>query len=58
TNIVRLLLENGADISALDMEGATALHLASLAGHTEVVELLCAKGADVTAVNQEGSTPL
>lgn len=57
-DMVRLLLEKGADPGKVPTEGSTALILASNGGYTPVVELLINKGADVNAGNQFGATPL
>ncbi|KAH8816506.1 hypothetical protein F5884DRAFT_896275 [Xylogone sp. PMI_703] len=56
--VVKLLLENGADITILSNRRWTPLHLASYNGHIEVVKLLLEKGADVTIINNRGWTPL
>lgn len=45
--IVRLLLDNGAFVDALDDIGRTPLHHASARGHPEVVMLLIERGANV-----------
>jgi ankyrin repeat protein len=45
-DVVRLLIEAGADVRAVDDEGVTALHLARANGHTEVAAALLAAGAD------------
>ena len=37
---MRLLLELGADPSAVSLEGAQGLHLAAFHGHTELVRTL------------------
>ncbi|KAJ1396008.1 ankyrin repeat-containing domain protein, partial [Ochromonadaceae sp. CCMP2298] len=50
--VVRLLLEKGADAEAKDTAGRTAMHYASVTGHLEVVRLLLEKGADAEAKNQ------
>jgi len=55
---VQLLLDNGADVSAVDEKGNTSLLYASEYGYDEVVTLLLDKGADVNAVNMYGDTPL
>lgn len=50
---VRFLLENGADINALDAEGNTPLHYAFALGNEEIVKLLIEKGADVRIRNKQ-----
>lgn len=45
-DVVRLLIEAGADVRAVDDEGVTALHLARAKGHTEVAAALLAAGAN------------
>ncbi len=45
-DVVRLLIEAGADVRAVDDEGVTALHLARANGHTEVAAALLAAGAE------------
>jgi len=44
-DVVRLLIEAGADVRAVDDEGVTALDLARANGHTEVAAALLAAGA-------------
>jgi len=58
--IARTLLEHGANPSAPDNLGTTALHLASRRGWREVrfVELLLEYGANVDARDKKGWTPL
>jgi ankyrin repeat protein len=56
--IVRFLLEKGADVN-LNRDGSTALHMAALyGGKTELVVLLLEKGADMNARTKRGDTPL
>ena len=43
TRIVRLLLENGARVSAVNYEHQTPLHKAALFNNTEAMELLMDK---------------
>ncbi len=54
--IVELLLDRGADVSAVNQMGATALHRAI--DHPEVVRTLLAHGADADATDERGRTPL
>jgi ankyrin repeat protein len=58
TEIVKRLLEKGADVTAENDAGWTALHQASDKGHTEIVAMLLEKGADVNAKNDYGYTAL
>lgn len=50
--IIKLLLDKGADLKALDMKGMTPLHRATERGHKETVELLLARKADVKMVDK------
>ncbi len=44
-DMVRLLLDRGADANAEDLTGWTALHAAAFAGNTEIMQLLLERGA-------------
>ena len=55
-NIVKLLIENGADIDAQDDTGWTAMMLASSQAHCDVVELLQCHGANCSLRNNEKKT--
>ena len=58
---VRLLLELGADVDAVDDNGDTAMHGAAFASFPTVVQQLADHGADVhvwTRPNEQGRTPL
>jgi ankyrin repeat protein len=52
--IVRLLLENSANIDVKDDIGFTSLSAASASGHTDVVKLLVENGADVETLGTDG----
>jgi ankyrin repeat protein len=55
----RLLLEYGADISAMDFENeASALGWAAFFGRPEVVDMLLAAGSAPSQRNKHGLTPL
>ena len=56
--IVRLLVEQGADVTAKDKSSSTPLHLASSFGTPEIVRLLIECGADITAEDESHRTPL
>ena len=54
---VRVLLEAGAEMNAVNEADFTALHGAAFRGLNEVVEHLVAQGADVDARDYRGRTP-
>ncbi|MEN6333061.1 MAG: serpin family protein [Phycisphaerales bacterium] len=56
--MVKLLVDKGADVKAVDSGGGTPLHEAAGAGREEIVRFLVDKGADVNAVDSDGGTPL
>ncbi len=55
-DIVRLLIEKGADVNAKNKYGGTPLHAAI--GSEQTVKLLLEHGADVNAKNNDAWTPL
>ena len=56
--IVQLLVNHGADVTALDINHSTPLYLASLHGVPEAMQILIEHGADVNAQNMKNETPL
>ena len=56
--IVRELLDRGADHTIGDADSSQPIHLATVGGHTEVVGLLIARGDNVDAIDNNGTTPL
>ena len=59
TELIQLLLKNGADASSANADGETALHLVARAGNVEAAKLLLKAGAKVDAREQFGEqTPL
>jgi ankyrin repeat protein len=57
-DVVRRLLEHGADPNARDNDLSTPLHVASSRGQVEVSCLLLSHGANVDEKDGEGRTPL
>jgi ankyrin repeat protein len=57
-DIIKQLLDRGADVNLQDNDGDTALHGAAQNGNAEIVRLLLAKRANVDARNKVGGTPL
>ena len=53
-----MLLQNGADVNAVDDSKWTALHLAASGGYVDVAKVLIQNGADVNAVDDRKSTVL
>ena len=58
SNIVEILLENGANINDTDEHGLTLLMKASIYNNTNVIELLLSKGVDIHAQNMNGATAI
>lgn len=58
TDVVELLITNGADVNAVTPDGRTPLHQAAQNGHTSAVELLLVHGAEVNAKDEYGATPM
>lgn len=59
--IVNVLIKNGANVRAVDNNGATPLHLAvrhDSQEHNSVIDLLIANGANVNAKDEYNATPL
>lgn len=59
-DLVKLLLNKGADIEVKDDRGRTPLHAACKYGHrnSNMVELLLSYKANVNTINNRGDTPL
>jgi hypothetical protein len=55
---VLLLLEHGADCTAKDNSGLTAMHFAAHENHEAIITLLSEHGADIDAKDGQGKTPL
>jgi ankyrin repeat protein len=62
SDLVRFFLSNGADVTAVDEEGRTAVHVAALSGNQEiclaVLDAAVAAGLSVDHATDKGYTPL
>jgi ankyrin repeat protein/beta-lactamase regulating signal transducer with metallopeptidase domain len=56
--IVKLLLEHGADLESRSKEGRTALWIAVYYGNSEVIKVLLAHNVDINTKDNDGYTPL
>ncbi len=56
--VVRLLLEGGADVNAIDDTGVTPLHLAAYHGRLKIAQLLLERGARINERDNNNKTPL
>jgi ankyrin repeat protein len=57
-DVVRCLLDVGADVNAANQAGDTPLHIAAGMAANRVVPLLVERGASLAAKNKRGQTPL
>ncbi|CAH1269565.1 PPP1R16B [Branchiostoma lanceolatum] len=55
--MMKVLVEAGANVNAVDCELWTPLHAAATCGHINLVRYLINNGADVLAVNADGNMP-
>jgi len=58
TELMKLLIDRGADVNAADEEGNTPLHFAARNGYPDVIGMLTVRGADILRQNKEGETPV
>lgn len=56
-DMLRLLLDYGANVNAQDSEKWTPLHAAATCGHLNLVTFLIGRGANLLAVNADGNMP-
>ncbi|KJV54510.1 ankyrin repeat domain-containing protein [Orientia tsutsugamushi] len=57
-NLVRLMLDSGADPNEQSVYGATPLHVAIWYNRVDIIYLLLDKNANINAQNKDGRTPL
>ena len=55
---IKVLLDKGANLEAVNENGQTPLHCAAREGHKKAIKVLLDKGANLEAVNEYGQTPL
>jgi uncharacterized protein len=55
---VKMAVDLGADVNAVNEKGQTALHGAVYMGYPEVIKYLASKGADLNAKDMYGQTPV
>lgn len=53
---IKELLDSGTNVNFSDIDGRTALHVATCQGFTDVVQLLLDRGAEVDTEDRWGST--
>jgi ankyrin len=56
--VLKILLEKGADVNAFNTDGMTALHGAAQRGSIPIIEFLLRQGAKLNVQNKRGRTPL
>ena len=55
---VKLMVELGGDINAVNERGQTAVHAATFLGYADVIRFLAEKGANLDAKDKYGQTPV
>ena len=56
--VVRLLLDSGADVNIRNANNDTALHFAARSGSADIIKLLLDKGSSVNLTSTQATTPL
>ena len=51
-DVVKFLVQNGANLNSNDNWNCTALHNAAGAGHLQIVDLLCQAGANLGTIHK------
>ena len=56
-DVIKLLVDRGADVNAVNTTGNTALHYAAQRGSAPIIQALAARGAKFDVKNKRGVTP-
>ena len=54
-DVVRYLLDEGANVNARESSGSTPLAEAAYYGHVDVIKELLLRGADINAIGEQGT---
>ncbi|XP_047738721.1 ankyrin repeat domain-containing protein 27-like [Hyalella azteca] len=55
--IAQMLLQYGADVDAIDINGNTPLHISAAGGNARLLHLLISSGASISSINYNGQSP-
>ena len=58
TDVIRLLLQKGADVNKRDRFGSTPVHWAAVRNSTEAIAMLIDHGASINITNDYGKKPI
>ena len=58
TDVIRLLLQNGADVNKRDCWDYTPVHHAAMENNTEVIAMLIKHEASINITNNDGEKPI
>lgn len=58
TDVISILIQNGADVNAQNTDGNTGLHSAAALGMANVVQCLVENGADINVKNAKDQSAL
>ena len=56
-NVLKYLLDRGADVSAADQHGVSVLQATVIAGHVNIAKILLEHGADPDQADEDGDSP-